>query len=55
MKKLHTSDWLKMSAFSCNMSAKLWHNFKLQIRHTCFKKFCLSLFTAMFFMYIINK
>ena len=22
--KLHTSDWLKMSAFSCNMSAKLY-------------------------------
>ena len=23
MKELHTSDWLKISAFSCNTSAKL--------------------------------
>ena len=33
IKGLHTSDWLKISAFSCNTSANMSAN--LQIAHTC--------------------
>ena len=46
MKKSCTSDWLKRSAFSCNMSAKLEHKSKLQIAHVCSQNFNLTLCDA---------
>lgn len=37
--KLLASGWLKMSAFSSNMSAKLKHEYKLQTACKCYQNF----------------
>ena len=48
MEKLHASDWLKTSAFSCNKSAKLWREKTLQVVRMV-SKFRLSCLSVMFF------
>ena len=44
MIKLHASDLLKTSQFSCSTNAKLQHESKLQIGQTHFQNFVCTLF-----------
>ena len=51
-KKSHASDWLKEVHFSCNMSAKLQHECKIQIVQARFKNFVYLDFLSCFLIFI---